>query len=688
MFLNNPIENLPATSIITIRRLKSLNIKTYWELLNYFPFRYENYSLVSAIEKLQEGEVVTITGRIVETKQHVVKSGLKIQKFILQDKTGKIEVNWYNQPYLLTTLKKGMEVSVAGQVKRFGQRMVVDPTEYEIGKSSIHTGRIVPVYPEKKGLSSRTIREKVFYILTQLIKSSKQKLKDNQIEILPEEIRNYNNLIDELAAYYNIHFPQNYQLAIKAQDRLAFDELFLLQLNAALIRQDWKKEIVGHQFSASGKNKFFLQKFIDNLPFKLTNAQKRVWSEILEDLQKQKPMNRLLQGDVGSGKTVIAALACYLVYLNGFQSLIMAPTEILAFQHYQTITNLFKNYPLKIGIHTSSKKITNKNSLVADFDIVIGTHALIQQKISFKRVALVVIDEQHRFGVTQRAMLKKKGINPHLLTMTATPIPRTVALTLYGELDFSQIDEMPKGRLPIKTFIVPKAKRDNCYQWVKKQILNNNTQAFIVCPLIDQSNKETMKSVKAATKEYQFLKEKIFPELSLGLLHGKMKAKEKERIMNEFKNKKYHLLVTTPVVEVGIDIENATIMIIEGAERFGLAQLHQLRGRVGRGDKQSYCFLFTDTQNKEISERLEFFTKTNDGNLLAEKDLQLRGPGNIYGTQQHGEIELKIASLSNFVLIEKTKKAVKYFIDHYNLDAFKNLQQRLEEYKVNQISKD
>lgn len=684
--LNIPIDSLPATNPITIRGLKSLGMKTYWDLLNFFPFRYEDYSLTSPIGKLQEGEVVTVTGIIVKGGNLAVRRGLIIQKFLIEDNSGQLELNWYNQPYLLQLLKPKMVVSVAGEIKRFGKKLLMPPREYEVGGSQIHTGRLVPVYPEKKGLSSRTIREKIFYILSQLI-GERGRYHSLQ-EIFPQEIIFYNNLIDQLSAYQNIHFPKSKELAQKARKRLAFDELFLLQLNAALIKREWEKEIVGHQFKVDSEKSLALKHFIDHLPFQLTNSQKKVWEEIMLDLQQQKPMNRLLQGDVGSGKTVVAALACYLAYLNGFQSLFMAPTEILAFQHYQTISKLFQNYPVKIGLHTGSKKISNIPYRISNIDIIIGTHALIQKKISFEKVGLVIVDEQHRFGVVQRAMLKEKGINPHLLTMTATPIPRTVALTLYGELDISVIEEMPKGRRPVKTFIVPKSKREDCYRWTKSQILQNQAQVFIICPLIEQSNVETMRTVKAAKKEFAFLKEKVFSEFSLGLIHGKMTAKEKEKVMKDFKDKKYQILVATPVVEVGIDVESATIMIIEAAERYGLAQLHQLRGRVGRGEKQSYCFLFSETDSPTVVERLKFFAKTKNGNLLAQKDLEIRGPGNIYGTQQHGIIQLKIASLLDFSMVEKTKNALNYFLNKYNIDDFKELQKRVGEYKIEKITKD
>jgi ATP-dependent DNA helicase RecG len=490
-------------------------------------------------------------------------------------------------------------------------------------------------------------------------------------------------------AYSNIHFPENKTLAKESQKRLAFDELFIIQLSAALVKKEWEKEKVGHQFKIDKTITEKINTFINKLPFQLTSAQNRAVKEILDDLSKNKPMNRFLQGDVGSGKTVVAAIACYLAYLNGYQSLFMAPTEILAKQHFQTLSMLFKDYSLKIGLQTKSEKINNKrnNSPISDFNIIIGTHALLNEKLQFNQVGLVIIDEQHRFGVRQRAMLKEKGINPHLLTMTATPIPRTVALVLYGELDISYLDEMPKGRLPVKTYLIPQEKRADAYSWIKKQIKEKNESVFIVCPLIEESNVETMKSVKAAKKEFENLKE-IFSEFKLGLLHGKLKTKEKNKVLEDFRSDKIKILVTTPVVEVGIDIPQATIMIIEAAERFGLAQLHQLRGRVGRSDKQSYCFLFTNSKSAKITERLTFFAKNNLGIKLAEYDLQTRGPGEVYGEKQHGFIDLKIASFTDYHLISQTKKAVDYFLNHYHPSHFPSLLKRIDEYQIKQITRD
>ncbi len=662
-----PIENLPATSSITIRKFKSLNINNYFDLLNYFPIRYEDYSLITEIAKIQVGETVTVSGKIIEAKNQYTRSRITIQKVIIDDGTGKIEAGWFNQPYLIRIFKIGETISVAGSVKQFGPKISLEPKEYEVGDKHIHTGRLVPVYSEKKGLSTKTIREKIHAIL---VLTSEVRI--SVAETLPPEIITFNSLIDEQTAYQQIHFPDNLDNANKARERLSFDELFNLQLANNLVKKEWQKERVGNLLKISNY-KSQISNFIASLPFKLTGDQNKVIEEIFSDLKKTTPMNRFLQGDVGSGKTVVATIVCYLSYLNGYQSIIMAPTEILAQQHYQSINKLFQKSKIKnqndklklknnipiIELITGSIKIRNPQSVINNSDFIIGTHALLNKKLKFKKVGLVVIDEQHRFGVNQRAILKEKAGNPHLLTMTATPIPRTVALTLYGQLDLSYIEEMPKGRLPIKTFLVPVDKRNSGYLWIKKQIQENKAQVFIVCPLIKESQSETLKSVKAVKIEYENLI-KIFSEYKLGLLHGKIKSLEKEKIMSDFKNKMIDILVATPVVEVGIDIPGATIMIVEGAERFGLAQLHQLRGRVGRSDKQSYCFLFTEKEDSKILERLSYFSKTQNGNKLAEYDLNSRGAGNIFGTDQHGFVRLNIASLSDYELINKTKKAVEY----------------------------
>jgi len=657
--LKTNIESLPATSAVTIKRFKELKIDTFGDLLDYFPFRYEDYRLISKINLIQQGEEVTVVGEVVGGQFRITRTGLKLQVFQIKDSTGTVEVGFYNQSYLLRLLKKGSKVAVSGIVEKFGNKIVLKPKSYEIVHSQgklLHCGRLVPIYPEKRGLSSKTIREKIFYVLNQT------KIE----ETLPEKIIVENGLIGIDEAYRQIHFPDDFSKEKSSRQRLAFDELFFIQLSSLLTKKKWQGEKVGHQLFLSEAYTKKIGLFIDSLPFVLTKGQKKVWNEISSDLLQKHPMNRFLQGEVGSGKTVIAALSSYLAFLNGYRTLLMAPTEILSTQHYQTFNRLF-GY-LNIKDRPSISLVTGNRKLSKNADIIIGTHAIFSAKRSYEEIALVIVDEQHRFGVAQRDALKKKGLNPHLLTMTATPIPRTVALTLYQELDISVIGELPRCRKTVKTFYVPQSKRNDGYEWIKKQVKEKGTQVFIVCPFIEESTIETMKSVKAAKKEFEKLK-KIFSNFKLGLLHGKMKSAEKEKVMKDFRDLKFNILVSTPVVEVGVDIPQASIMVIEGAERFGLAQLHQLRGRVGRGEMQSYCLLYTETENPRVVSRLRFFAQTTDGNKLAQKDLEIRGPGNIYGLEQHGFINLKIASLSDMDTIEKSKKAVEEFVKK-GLDLF------------------
>lgn len=667
------IESLPATSPLTIRKLKSLEIKNYWELINYFPSRYEDYSLISPIDKLQIGETVTIHGKVQDVKNSYTRSRMTLQKLKLSDDTGEIIITWFNQPYLVKLFKISSNMAISGVVKNNKGKLTIEPKEYEVletlNKNTLHTGRIVPIYPTIRGLSSRTLREKINLAL-----------KEKVGELLPAKIIKQYDLIDESIAYLNIHFPNDIALAARARLRLSFDELFILNLSAHLTRKLWEKEKVGHSIKINHDQ---IDKFMDKLPFRLTHDQKKAVNTILKDLSSNRPMNRFLHGDVGSGKTVVAAIAAYATFLNGFKTLFMAPTEILAQQHYLTLQGLFKNFSLKVGLQTGSKKIKN----ISDHDIILGTHALLNQNLPSNKIGFVIIDEQHRFGVEQRSVLKAKGINPHLLTMTATPIPRTVALTLYGELDISTIDEMPIDRIPVKTFLVPKHKRASGYEWIRKKIKEGG-QGFIICPLIEESQAETMQSVKAAKKEYEYLASKIFPDLKLGLLHGKIKSQEKDKIMENFKDKKYDILVSTPVVEVGIDIPNATIMVIEAAERYGLAQLHQLRGRVGRGKKQSFCLLYTEREEPNIINRLKFITQNTSGIKIAEYDFARRGPGEIFGTSQHGYLDLNIASLSDLPLITKTKQTVEIFVSDYKIDDYPEIQRRIEKYKLDQISRD
>ncbi len=651
-------------------RLEKLGITTVGDFLYHIPFRYDDYSLISKIGRVQAGEKITVRGEITDIKNEYTRNRKRLQKAKIADETGEINVIWFNQPFILNTIKKGDNVSLSGKADFFGNKLTLTSPDYEVifGNETIHTGRLVPVYPETRGVSSKWLRRQVYKILNEE--------KENLKEFLPEEIIKREGLMDFKKALAEIHFPDSIELAKQARERLAFDELFLLQLSTLEKRKKWESVGPGIKFRLEKFNKN-IQDFLDSLPFELTNAQKRAVKEIFADLEGEKPMNRLLEGEVGSGKTVVSAIAMYLAFLNGYQSVLMAPTEILVQQHYSTISNLLLPFGLKVGLVTGNIKQKE------EFDILVGTHAVLSEKIKFNNLSLVIIDEQQRFGVEQRTAIRNKGKNPHLLTMTATPIPRTVALTIYGDLDLSLLDEMPVGRKKVKTWLVPPEKRDGAYAWIEKEINENKTQAFIICPFIEES--ESMVTVKAATKEFEKLKS-IFPKLNIGMLHGKMKAPEKDKILNSFKNKKMDILVATPVVEVGIDIPNATVIMIEASDRFGLAQLHQLRGRVGRGEMQSYCLLFTESKNEKTLIRLKSMENIFIGAELAELDLRLRGPGELGGTMQHGNDLLKIADFSDFTLIEKTKKeAEKIF---YRLDKYPVLTQKISGINVKEVSPD
>ena len=611
MDLNAPIKNLGGIYNKYASRLEKLGILTLEDFLYHVPFRYEDYSLISKIGSVQPGETVTVQGKITVIKNEYTRRFRNFQKAKVEDETGSINIIWFNQPFISKIFKKGDRISLSGKIKLSLNEKVLESPEYEIlNGETIHTGRLVPVYSETRGVSSKWLRRQTYKIL----KDHEREL----IEYLPSEITSRNNFFNFKTALEQIHFPDSLDNADKARKRLSFDELLTMQMKGFIKRKDWKKKTASNIFEIE-KHKEKIESFLENLPFELTNAQKRAVEEIISDLKSEKPMNRLLEGDVGSGKTVVGTVGMYLSYLNGFQSVLMAPTEILANQHFATINNLLSKFKIKIAIATSGKKINLDN-----FDILIGTHAVLSDKINFGKLGLVVIDEQQRFGVKQRAVIRSRGKNPHLLTMTATPIPRTVALTMYGDLDVSFLDEMPLGRKIIKTWLVPEEKRNNANEWIEKEIIKNKTQAFIICPFIEES--ETMTTVKAATKEFEMLKKQIFPDLKLALLHGKLKSKEKEKILDDFsssgrsasggKNKKTDILVATPVVEVGIDIPNATVMVIEASERFGLSQLHQLRGRVGRNDMQSYCLLFTESKNPKTIERLKGMEKFISGRNL------------------------------------------------------------------------
>lgn len=645
MDLNSPVEELPLVGPSYGRRLEKLGIVFLRDLLYHVPHRYLDFTQGSPISRAQPGEVLALKGKVVSIKNQYTRSGRKIQIGEVKDRSGKITVVWFNQPYLIRTLYPGVEVSLAGKVGWFVNKKALVSPEYEVvkkGKEKIHTSGLIPIYPETSGLSSKWLRGRIRETLPSL------PIED----YLDSQLLRKESLMPLKEAVHAVHSPKTLEEAEKARERLAFDELFFLQVRSLSRKKAWQKNKAAYRLEVNEEE---VEKFMRSLPFGLTASQKEAVGEILDDLKKGYPMNRLLEGDVGSGKTVVAATCAFVSFLNGLQSVVMAPTQILATQHYETLKTLFDPYKLRVALVTGS--VVKKD--LGRVDIFVGTHALIHKKASFEKVGFVAIDEQHRFGVEQRQHLvkkgKKTGVSPHVLTMTATPIPRTVALTAYGDLDLSVLREMPLGRKQITTWVVPPVKREKALLWLKKQIKKQKSQAFFICPLIEESEKETMQSVKAVTKEYQELK-KLFPGLKLGLMHGKLPSGKKEKVMKLFKDGEIDILVSTPVVEVGIDVPNATLMLIEGAERFGLAQLHQLRGRVGRGKKQSYCLIFSEVSSQNVLSRLKALERGLSGFELAELDLKLRGPGEIFGTRQHGFPELKIASWQDVGLITKAKR--------------------------------
>lgn len=683
LHLDTPVRYVKGVGPKMARRLSKLNIDTVKNLINYFPFRHQDYSKVKNINQIKPGETVTLIGQIEQINSIYTRSSQQrtIQKGTLKDSSGELELLWFNQPYLEKNLKPPILLAVSGEPKKKGSQLQMVHPDYEIlakgqtaknlkleDPETINTGRLVPVYQTTAGISNRYLRKIIYRALPQI--------SDQIKEFLPGFIKKRHKLISNTQAIERIHFPTEKEELDQAKKRLAFNEMFLLQLNQLRQKQTWQKN---HPSVKVKTNKQLLKKFKAQLPFKLTSAQNQANKEILTDMRKNKAMNRLLQGDVGSGKTVVAAAAILMTANQNYQSLFMAPTEILAQQHYQNLSQLLGTFNIKPTLITSSHKPASPSQGGRGQPLIIGTHALLHQK-KFGKVGLVVIDEQHRFGVSQRAKLTKhkQKTYPHILTMTATPIPRTISLTVYGNLDISRLNEMPPGRKRVKTHLIPQNKRGDCYQWVRKQINKNGIQAFIICPLVEES--ETLKSVKSTVEEYEHLQKKVFPNLNLGLVHGRMKADEKEDILHKMHRGQIDILVATPVVEVGIDIPNTNIMIIESAQRFGLAQLHQLRGRIGRGGEQAYCFLFADRLTKKAKKRLTVMEKINDGLELAQIDLKMRGPGEIYGTKQHGFPDLKIASYSNLKLIQATRRDAQETLNQDpQLKKYNKLKEKLKE---------
>lgn len=668
---HTPIENLPGIGTYYARKLKKLEIKTLEDLIYHFPFRYDDFSQISTISNSTPGEKISIQGVIWQIKNIRTRRGKFVTIATIADQSATIEVVWFNQPYLTKTLKAGSPVSLSGKIQLDGNKPKLISPSYEIIRSpheakraitnqhTLHTGRLVPIYPETEGLSSKWLRAKISSYLPIFLKNSK--------DFLPKAIITRQKMLELSLALTKIHFPKKYEDVEFARKRLAFDEIFTTQLMSQLRKKEWQQRKTAPKMHIN-KEKF--TKFVNNLPFTLTNSQKKAIKEILDDLKVKRPANRLLEGDVGSGKTVVAAAAAQVTHDNGWDTLLAAPTEILAFQHQNTLDSILKPLGVKVGIWTASKKQKG--------DITCGTHALLTSFKPEKQIGLVIVDEQHRFGVAQRAKLflnQSQKLTPHLLTMTATPIPRTLALTLYGDLDLSIIDEMPKGRQKIATFVVPNFKRNDAYRFIEKEV-QNGRQTFILTPFVEPS--ETMATVKSATVEFEKLKGKFSKKVSLGLLHGRLPSKQKEKIINNFKKNKIHILVATPVVEVGIDVPNATIMLIESADRFGLAQLHQLRGRVGRAEHKSYCFLFSDSRAETSLKRLKSMEKIHVGFELAEIDLRMRGAGEIFGLAQSGFFNFKVADLSDHTTIVAAQTEVKKLIGNdANLQKFPQLKEKL-----------
>lgn len=642
-----PINKLNMIGPTYAKRLNKLEIFNIEDLLYHFPHRYIDARQLSRIASLSPSSTTSVIASPIEVKNIFTRRGKNLQQATIADESGQIEATWFNQPYLVKSMKVNQKYVFYGKVGYFGSKLTMVSPEYELLKTNhdksqyslnnIHTLRLVPVYPETFALSSKWLRSRIAPLLLML---------ESLIsEWLPENILKEEKFVSLIQALRSIHFPVSNKDLENSKNRLAFDELFLLQLASQKRKLIWQTKKTSHPLTIDSAK---LDAFYKSLPFTLTNAQQRAIREITKDQKRKRPMNRLLQGDVGAGKTVVAATAMYASYLNGYKSVLLAPTEILAFQHAKTIKELLEPLGIKISLQTGSFKEKLKNP-----DIFIGTHALLYKEIP-EDLSLLVVDEQHRFGVEQRAKLLKIKKTPHLLSMTATPIPRTVALTIYGELDISVIDEMPLGRKKVKTWLVSTKKRAKAYDWIKAQISKKNAQVFVVCPFIEESSTERFAQVKAVETEFEHLKKNIFKKHKLGLLHGRLKSKEKRVVLEDFQSKRVDVLVSTPVIEVGIDIPQATIMLIEGAERFGLAQLHQLRGRVGRRLEQSYCLLFITDSLSKNNKRLKALETLHSGLKLAEVDLKLRGPGQLYGTKQHGFEKLKVAKFSDSQLVAKT----------------------------------
>ncbi len=650
--------------------LGKLGMYTLGDMLYYFPRRYEDYSQLKPIKELFYGQQVTVIAAVQSVHTRPIRGGkAQLVEAILSDGTGALRLSWFNQPWMANRLKQGDAIAVSGKVEQYLGRLVMNNPDFEpVETESLHTNRIVPIYSLTEKITQKWLRG----LMNQVVTHWAPRVTDH----LPESVRSAAKLPELGEALLQAHFPDTQDRLKSARKRLAFDEIFFLQMGVLRQKRDWQS-VTARIFDVPEE---WMDARIKALPFALTNAQQRTVDDILVDLGSGRPMNRLLQGDVGSGKTVVAALATAIVANARAQAAVMAPTSILAEQHFRNFSNLLAGengilpqdaIRLLVGDTPEAEKEAVRAGLQdGSLKVVIGTHALLEDPVQFADLELAVIDEQHRFGVDQRAALRSKGRTPHLLVMTATPIPRSLALTLYGDLDLSIMDEMPAGRQPVDTHVLRPQERERAYTLIRSQI-KSGRQAFIIYPLIEESDKIDS---RAAVDDHETLSKEIFPDLKLGLLHGRMRPDEKDAVMLKFRDKEFDILVSTTVVEVGVDIPNATVMLIEGADRFGLAQLHQLRGRVGRGSEQSYCLLIPDHEDAVENERLQAMTESNDGFVLAERDLQQRGPGEFLGTRQSGYASgLRMASLTDVGLIENARShAQKLFEEDARLEKPEN----------------
>jgi len=671
--LDDPVTTLAGVSDVYEERLERIGVRTLRDLLLFFPRRYEDFSSITPIAFLRPGVKTTVRGRIYDIGARQTKYKRGLTEALLGDDSGTtLRVVWFNQPWIAKSLQKGDEIFVAGEADLNGGLVMKNPDHEKVSLRPQHAARLVPIYRETEGLTSKWLRSKIQSLL---------RYADEIEEFLPGELLQRRGFLSRAEAVRQAHFPGSAQALERARERLAFEEMFVLQLAAQLAKRARKaltaQPVPFDEPTARG--------FVKALPFQLTNAQRVAAWQILQDIARPQPMNRLLEGDVGSGKTVVAAMTMHHVARAGFQSVLLAPTEVLARQHADVIQSLLGPFQIDVGLLVGSTPATARKPMLAsladgDLPVLIGTHALIEEGVQFKDLALTVVDEQHRFGVGQRLAVRQKSERtPHFLSMTATPIPRTLGLTLFGDLDISILGEMPPGRQPVKTRMVPPEKRADAYNFIRKQV-NAGRQVFVICPLIQESDKL---GVRSATQELEKLQRDVFPELAprIALLHGRLKSAEKEAVMAGFQRGDVAILVSTSVVEVGIDIPNATVMMIEGADRFGLAQLHQFRGRVGRGTEESWCFLFTDAEDPQSLKRLQAVVTNQSGFDLAEIDLELRGWGDLAGYRQHGK-DFKMASLLDAVLISDAQsEAVRLLDRDPALDGEPALRRQLSAYR-------